>query len=87
MRKSFPTRAFGNLCDRRQTPTDRDSSARDRVPVRGSPQTFCSLGGTYQIERTDLASFGTILKDQTNSQLSADELDCSIDDAYRNKLY
>ena len=43
--------------------------------------------GAYQIERTDLASFGTILKDQTNSQLSADELDCSIHDAYRNKLY
>ena len=43
--------------------------------------------GTYQINRSELASFGTILKDQTNSDMAADELDSSIVDAYRNKLY
>ena len=42
---------------------------------------------TYKIERTELASFGAILAEQTESESSADELDCSIDDAYKNKLY
>ena len=43
--------------------------------------------GTYQIERSEMASFGEILADQTDSDMSAAELDCSIDDAYKNKLY
>ena len=42
---------------------------------------------TYKIERAELASFGTILAEQTESEYSADELDCSIDEAYENKLY
>ena len=43
--------------------------------------------GTYQIERSEMPSFGAILADQTDSDMSAAELDCSIDDAYKNKLY
>ena len=43
--------------------------------------------GTYQIERSEMPSFGEILLDQTDSDMSAAELDCSIDDAYKNKLY
>ena len=43
--------------------------------------------GTYQIQRSEMPSFGEILADQTDSDMSAAELDCSIDDAYKNKLY
>jgi len=43
--------------------------------------------GTYQIERSERPSFGEILADQTDSDMPAAELDCSIDDAYKNKLY
>lgn len=43
--------------------------------------------GTYQIDRTELPSFGTMLADQIGNGLSANDLDCSIDDAYKNKLY
>ena len=43
--------------------------------------------GTYQIDRSEVASFGEILADQTDSDMSAAELDCSIEDAYQNKLY
>ena len=43
--------------------------------------------GTYQIDRSALPSFGTMLADQTGEEARAAELDCSIDDAYQNKLY
>ena len=43
--------------------------------------------GRYQIERSEMPSFGEILADQIDSDTSAAELDCSIDDAYKNKLY
>ena len=43
--------------------------------------------GDYQIDRTALPSFGAILAEQTGTKTTVSELDCSIDDAYRNKLY
>ena len=43
--------------------------------------------GTYRIARTDLASFGTMLADQTETGQSAAALDDSINDAYENRLY
>lgn len=43
--------------------------------------------GAYAIKRSTLPSFGTMLADQTGTETSAAELDCSIDDAYQNKLY
>ncbi|MEE3373183.1 MAG: MSMEG_1061 family FMN-dependent PPOX-type flavoprotein [Planctomycetota bacterium] len=42
---------------------------------------------TYRIERDRLASFGTMLADQTQTDQTATELDQSIDDAYQNRLY
>jgi len=42
---------------------------------------------TYRISRNDLPSFGTMLVDQTDTGLTAEELDESIDDAYENRLY
>lgn len=41
----------------------------------------------YRVDRSELASFGTMLADQTNTGLSAEELDCSIDEAYKDRLY
>jgi hypothetical protein len=43
--------------------------------------------GTYQIDRSTLPSFGTMLADQTGTETTASELDCSIDEAYENRLY
>ena len=43
--------------------------------------------GTYQIDRSTLPSFGTMLADQTGTGTTASELDCSIDEAYENRLY
>jgi len=43
--------------------------------------------GTYQIDRTELPSFGKMLADQTNTGQTAEALDCAIDEAYKNKLY
>ena len=43
--------------------------------------------GKYQIDRSELPSFGKMLADQTGSDLTADELDCSINEAYRDRLY
>ena len=42
---------------------------------------------TYRISRSELPSFGTMLVDQTETGLTAEELDESIDDAYENRLY
>ncbi len=42
---------------------------------------------TYRVDRSDLPSFGTMLADQTDTGLSADELDCSINEAYVERLY
>ncbi len=43
--------------------------------------------GTYQVDRTAIASFGKVLADQTATELSVEELDETIDDAYENRLY
>ncbi|MCH2124102.1 MAG: pyridoxamine 5'-phosphate oxidase family protein [Pirellulaceae bacterium] len=42
---------------------------------------------TYRIQRSDLASFGRMLADQTDTGQTAEELDCSINAAYEKKLY
>ena len=42
---------------------------------------------TYRVKRSDLASFGTMLADQTETGLSPEELDCSINEAYVERLY
>lgn len=42
---------------------------------------------TYRIARTELASFGTMLADQTETGQTAEALDDSINDAYDNRLY
>jgi PPOX class probable FMN-dependent enzyme len=42
---------------------------------------------TYRIARSELPSFGTMLADQTDTGQSAEELDQSIDDAYKNRLF
>ncbi|MCC7424557.1 MAG: pyridoxamine 5'-phosphate oxidase family protein [Planctomycetaceae bacterium] len=43
--------------------------------------------GTYEVNRSDLPSFGKMLADQTHTGKTAEELDCSIDEAYRERLY
>ena len=42
---------------------------------------------TYRVDRRDLPSFGTMLADQTDTGMTAEELDCSIDEAYEQRLY
>ena len=42
---------------------------------------------TYKIERAALPSYGQMLKDQIAVTYSAEELEKSIAEAYRNKLY
>jgi len=42
---------------------------------------------TYRVKRSDLPSFGTMLADQTDTGKTAEELDCSIDEAYEDRLY
>lgn len=42
---------------------------------------------TYRVERSELPSFGTMLADQTDTGQSAEELDCSINEAYEERLY
>jgi len=42
---------------------------------------------TYRISRSDLPSFGTMLVEQTDTGQTAEELDESINDAYKNRLY
>ena len=42
---------------------------------------------TYRVDRDQLASFGNMLSDQTDTGQTAEQLDNSIDDAYRNRLY
>ena len=39
------------------------------------------------MNRSDLPSFGTMLADQTDTGKSAEELDCSINEAYDERLY
>jgi len=41
----------------------------------------------YRVNRSDLPSFGTMLADQTDTGKTAEELDCSIDEAYDERLY
>jgi len=43
--------------------------------------------GTYAVERSELASFGQMLVDQTKTEMSADQLDAAIQEAYVKKLY
>ena len=42
---------------------------------------------TYRISRSELPSFGTMLADQTDTGKTAEELDCSINEAYDKRLY
>lgn len=42
---------------------------------------------TYRVDRKDLPSFGKMLADQTDTGQTAEELDCSIDEAYQKRLY
>lgn len=42
---------------------------------------------TYRVNRSDLPSFGTMLADQTDTGKTAQELDCSINEAYDERLY
>ncbi len=42
---------------------------------------------TYRVNRSDLPSFGTMLADQTDTEKTAEELDCSINEAYEERLY
>ena len=42
---------------------------------------------SYRVDRKNLPSFGTMLADQTDTGKTAEELDCSIDEAYENRLY
>lgn len=42
---------------------------------------------TYRVDRRDLPSFGEMLADQTDTGQTAEELDCSIDEAYQKRLY
>ena len=42
---------------------------------------------TYRVNRSDLPSFGTMLADQTDTGKTAEELDCSINEAYKKRLY
>ena len=42
---------------------------------------------SYRVNRRDLPSFGTMLADQTDTGKTAEELDCSIDEAYEKRLY
>ena len=42
---------------------------------------------TYRVNRKDLPSFGKMLADQTDTGKTVQELDRSIDDAYKNRLY
>ena len=41
----------------------------------------------YRVDRNDLPSFGTMLADQTDTGKTAEELDCSINEAYDKRLY
>ena len=41
----------------------------------------------YRVNRSDLPSFGTMLADQTDIGKTAEELDCSINEAYDERLY
>jgi len=41
----------------------------------------------YRVNRSDLPSFGTMLADQTDTGKTAEELDCSINEAYKERLY
>jgi hypothetical protein len=41
----------------------------------------------YRVNRSELPSFGTMLADQTDTGKSAEELDCSINEAYDERLY
>ena len=41
----------------------------------------------YRVNRSDLPSFGTMLADQTDTGKTAEELDCSINEAYDERLY
>lgn len=41
----------------------------------------------YRVQRTDLASFGKMLADQTGADISAEELDVAIEESYRERLY
>ena len=43
--------------------------------------------GTYQIDRDDLPSFGKMLADQTDTEMTVDDLDRAIDEAYEKRLY
>ena len=43
--------------------------------------------GIYHVDRRELPSFGKMLADQTDTGQTADELDCSINDAYEQRLY
>lgn len=43
--------------------------------------------GTYEVDRKNLPTFGKMLADQTQTGKTAEELDCSIDEAYRERLY
>ena len=43
--------------------------------------------GTYRVNRSELASFGKMLADQTSTGKTAEELDCSINEAYEERLY
>ena len=42
---------------------------------------------TYRVDRRELPSFGEMLADQTYTGQTAEELDCSIDEAYQKRLY
>ncbi len=42
---------------------------------------------THRVNRSELPSFGTMLADQTNTGKTAAELDCSINEAYEERLY
>lgn len=44
-------------------------------------------GDTYRISRTQLATLGQMLVDQTGMDTTAEQLDCLIDQAYREKMY
>lgn len=41
----------------------------------------------YRVQRTDLASFGKMLADQTGTDSTPEELDRAIEESYRERLY
>ncbi len=41
----------------------------------------------YRIDRSQLPTYGCMLKDHTGIAQSAEEIDASVNDGYRNKLY